>query len=72
MYGLGDLRVQFALGCKYVKDIYIEELSGHHPTMVLKYIPIEIIQDEDILKLEDEPINIVTVDGDIIFCCICN
>ncbi len=40
MYGLGDLRVQFALGCKYIKDIYIEELSGHHPIVHIEKVEV--------------------------------
>ena len=67
MYGLGDLIILFKLECKYIKDIYVEEITASHVSLVLRYIAKEKVDEETILRFEDEPIEVTTKDGTWIY-----
>ena len=67
MYGQGDLRIEFQLKYKFIKDIYIEENANEHGTLVIRFVAQEKVEEDTLLRFENEPISVYTTDNKPVF-----
>lgn len=67
MMELGRLYFKSELEALYIKELRIEERANEHGRLSIRFLPAKKLNTDDILRYQEQPMSILTMDGDLVF-----
>ncbi|MDE6567898.1 MAG: hypothetical protein K2K70_09255, partial [Lachnospiraceae bacterium] len=64
---LGRIIVDYPLDIQAVKELHVEENANEHGKLSLRVVSRQLVSEEDVVRLSDAPIRILTGEGGIVF-----
>ena len=64
---LGRVIVDYPLDIQVVKELHIEEEANEHGKLSLRVVSRQLVSEEDVIRLSDAPIRILTSEGGFVF-----